>query len=53
MPVIPEEETTLQKAWRFVLGLLGLDSAVPSGGEQVPPGTEMPAPEIKPGTGKG
>ncbi len=47
------QETTMQKAWRFVLGLLGLDSAAPSGGEQVPPGTEVPAPQIKPGTGKG
>jgi hypothetical protein len=52
MPVIVQE-TPLQKAWRFVLGLLGLDSAAPSGGEQVPPGTEVPAPQIKPGTGKG
>jgi hypothetical protein len=47
------QETTMQKAWRFILGLLGLDSAAPSGGEQVPPGTEVPAPQIKPGTGKG
>ena len=52
MPVI-REETSLQKVWRFVLGLFGLDSAAPSGGEQVPPGTEVPAPQVKPGTGKG
>jgi hypothetical protein len=52
MPVVTQE-TPLQKAWRFVLGLLGLDSAAPSGGEQVPPGTEVPAPQIKPGSGKG
>jgi hypothetical protein len=52
MPVITQE-TRLQKAWRFVLGLLGLDSATPSGGEQVPPGTEVPVPEGKPSTGKG
>jgi hypothetical protein len=51
MPM-PSEETTLQKIWRFVLGLLGLDSAPPSGGEQLPP-IEEPAPEIRPGAGKG
>ena len=53
MPIVPAQETTLQKVWRFVLGLLGLDSATPSGGEQVAPGTEVPAPLIKPGAGKG
>jgi hypothetical protein len=52
-PVMIEPETPMQKVWRFVLGLLGLDSAPPSGGEQVPPVEEMPAPEVKPGTGKG
>jgi hypothetical protein len=52
MPVAAPE-TTLQKVWRFVLGLLGLDSAAPSGGEQVPPGTEVPVPQGKPGAGKG
>jgi hypothetical protein len=53
MPVITQE-TPLQKAWRFVLGLLGLDSATPSGGQQVPPGgTEVPVPQGKPSTGKG
>jgi hypothetical protein len=35
----PAEETFWQKAWRFILGLLGLDSGK-SGGE--------PAPEISP-----
>jgi hypothetical protein len=52
VPVITQE-TPLQKAWRFVLGLLGLDSATPSGGEQVPPGTEVPVSPGKPSTGKG
>jgi len=51
--VVVTPETPLQKAWRFVLGLLGLDSATPSGGEQVPPGTEVPVPQGKPSTGKG
>jgi hypothetical protein len=53
MPVVTEE-TAMQKVWRFVLGLLGLDSATPSpsGGEQVPPGTEVPVPQVKP-AGKG
>ena len=49
MPVAAEE-TMFQKVWRFVLGLFGLDSAPPSGGEQVPPGTEVPVP-VKPGMG--
>lgn len=52
MPVVMEE-TTLQKVWRFVLGLLGLDSAPPAGGEQLPPGLEQPAPESKPIPGRG
>jgi hypothetical protein len=51
MPVVTQE-TTVQKVWRFFLGLLGLDSAPPTdGGGQVPPGTEVPS--VKPGTGKG
>jgi hypothetical protein len=29
---VQAEETTLQKIWRFILGLLGLDSSAPSGG---------------------
>ncbi len=51
MPVVTEE-TALQKVWRFVLGLLGLDSAPPSGGEQIAPEIEPGVPQIKPG-GKG
>src|SRR5690349_6856849 len=52
----PAEETTLQKVWRFVLGLFGLDSAPPSNSDPgiVPaPGIEEPLPGPKPGTGKG
>jgi len=52
----PVEETTLQKVWRFILGLFGLDSAPPSGNDPgiVPgPGIEEPLPAPKPGTGKG
>ena len=53
MPVT-SEETVLQKVWRFVLGLFGLDSAPPpSGGEPVEPQFEEQVPQIKPGTGKG
>jgi len=29
---VPAEETTLQKVWRFILGLFGLDSSAPAGG---------------------
>ena len=55
---VPVEETALQKVWRFVLGLLGLDSAPPSNSDPgiVPgpvPGIEEPLPGPKPGTGKG
>lgn len=47
-------ETTLQKVWRFILGIFGLDSAPPSGGEQVLPPGEETVPQIKPsGGGKG
>jgi hypothetical protein len=38
----PAPETFLQKVWRFVLGLLGLDSGQPSGSTQPP--SEFPAP---------
>jgi hypothetical protein len=55
---IQTEESTLQKIWRFVLGLFGLDSAPPSNGEPVPsegvpiePGVPVPGPV--PGSGKG
>ena len=50
------EETALQKVWRFVLGLFGLDSAPPSNNTPgVSPGIEEPGQvvPIKPGTGKG
>ncbi len=47
------EETALQKVWRFILGLLGLDSAPPSGGEPVAPEQGPTGPQIKPGGGKG
>jgi hypothetical protein len=44
----PEQpETFWQKAWRFILGLLGLDSSVPA--EQpgeMPPGEEMPLEDV-------
>ncbi|MCC6298964.1 MAG: IPT/TIG domain-containing protein [Anaerolineales bacterium] len=33
----PEPETFLQKIWRFILGILGLDSAPPSDTESLPP----------------
>jgi hypothetical protein len=52
----PGEETTLQKVWRFVRGLFGLDSAPASGNDPgiVPgPGIEEPLPAPKPGSGKG
>ena len=53
---VPSEETTLQKVWRFLLGLFGLDSAPPSNndpGIMPGPGIEEPVPGPKPGTGKG
>jgi hypothetical protein len=52
---VPAPESTLQKVWRFVLGLFGLDSAPPSDGNPgITPGIEEPAVPIpKPGTGKG
>jgi hypothetical protein len=53
----PMEETPLQKVWRFILGLFGLDSAPPSGDPGIVPepvpGIEEPLPGPKPGTGKG
>ena len=52
---VPAEETTLQKIWRFVLGLLGLDSSAPSnggGGEVLEePQLEESGPIISPGKG--
>jgi hypothetical protein len=54
---MPTEETTLQKVWRFVLGLFGLDSAPPSNNQPgvVPePGKPLPGPGPMPGgDGKG
>ena len=51
MPV-QAPETALQKVWRFVLGLFGLDSAPPSNGNpEITPGIEEPAVPIKPGGG--
>lgn len=47
------EETTLHKIWRFILGLLGLDSAAPSNDEPAVPSEEVPLPGPKPGSGKG
>jgi hypothetical protein len=52
---IPTEETALQKVWRFVLGLFGLDSAPPPTNDPgiVPgPGIEEPVPAPQP-AGKG
>jgi len=43
--LVPDEENILQKAWRFVLGLLGLDSAPPSNGD---PETVPVEPQEKP-----
>jgi hypothetical protein len=51
----PVEETALQKVWRFILGLFGLDSAPPSNndpGIAPGPGIEEPVP-AQPGAGKG
>jgi hypothetical protein len=54
---IPSEETTLQKVWRFILGLFGLDSAPPSNDPGIVPGPvpgiEEPLPGPRPGAGKG
>ena len=42
---IPGEENALQKVWRFILGLFGLDSAPPSNGD---PGIVPVEPQEKP-----
>ena len=48
------DETFLQKVWRFLLGIFGLDSAPSSGGEPVVPPSDQPTvPQVKPGAGKG
>lgn len=48
---VPSNETALQKIWRFILGLLGLDSAPPAGGEEIMPPVEEPGIEVPPGRG--
>jgi hypothetical protein len=51
---VQEGETALQKVWRFVLGLFGLDSAPPVNNDPgIVPGIEEPIPAPKPGSGKG
>ncbi len=45
MPAPDEPETFLQKAWRFILGLLGLDSARPTPESEMP--VEMPVEDTK------
>jgi hypothetical protein len=47
---VPAEETLLQKIWRFILGLFGLDSAPPEGGTG-PGGEPTPEPVMPPGKG--
>jgi hypothetical protein len=50
----PAAESTWQKVWRIVLGLLGLDSAPANNNPQIGPGIqEEPLPAPQPGTGKG
>ncbi|MBI3174764.1 MAG: IPT/TIG domain-containing protein [Chloroflexi bacterium] len=52
MVIPPSEETFLQKVWRFILGLFGLDSSAPSTSPSIEGGpTEMPVP--MPGGGGG
>lgn len=43
---VPTGETFLQKTWRFILGLLGLDSAPPASSPEmpIPPIEEVPIP---------
>ncbi len=48
------EESGFHKVWRFILGLLGLDSAAPSNNEpSVTPVPEQQLPVPRPGGGKG
>jgi fructose-specific component phosphotransferase system IIB-like protein len=51
IPPLPQE-TFLQKIWRFILGLLGLDSGQPGGVPTESPATPAPLPLPGPG-GKG
>lgn len=53
---VASEETFLQKAWRFALGILGLDSAPPAESPAIDPSFEempVPAPSGGGGGGKG
>jgi hypothetical protein len=53
-PPMQAEETALQKVWRFILGLFGLDSTPPSNNDPgIVPEGEEPLPAPKPGSGKG
>lgn len=51
--VDPSSETFLQKAWRFILGIFGLDSSPAGGGAPIEgaPLQEGPAQPVKPATG--
>ncbi len=50
----PEQEGVWQKVWRFILGLLGLDSAPSTDGAPGPgPQIEEPIPAPLPSGGKG
>ncbi len=48
---IAVEETFLQKTWRFILGLLGLDSAPPASSPEMPIPSEEEIPLPAPGQG--
>jgi hypothetical protein len=48
---IQTEETFWQKLWRFVLGLLGLDSGTTAPGQSVP--ETIPVEPVPAGGGKG
>ena len=52
-PPVPAQETFLQKLWRFIRGLLGLDSAPPSGDQFMPPFEGEPLPGEGGGGGGG
>jgi hypothetical protein len=52
--VPPSDETFLQKTWRFILGLLGLDSAPPASTPDMNfPPEKFPEPPIQEGGGAG
>jgi hypothetical protein len=49
---VATEETFIQKAWRFVLGIFGLDSGVPVEQQPVTPPSEEQVPvPVRPGKG--